>query len=794
MRGLVVLLALVALAAPAAGSHMGMYARNPVEHDDQGRVAEPDSQVTSVLGPTVRNRVVDANLDGIAVDDHALPQPFPGRTGVLAPGCTDDTGRQPSGLCGLWTVGAGIPVGATVTVVPPGLAGVRGMGGDAAPGAFTPTKGSAVRFLDARIHLQTPYAWTATLDVNRKVDDAAAPAGLGDPHAIVAGSAAVWAWYGRWQDKNGNGVVDSLADAPALVYPPAPPRDEFVWYGNCDQGPPGGIPPLHHPWCALDSEARAGGRTRMFGFLFPGNHHSYCGGTLDPTYTCGPHPADFPGRQAVHLLAAHGTPLCSLPGLGFHCPIAGQGLDEAGERWYGDPLLDDPGSVAPDQEFSDRTGDPRLDVRQWVHGMGWPTYFYDQSALTRLIHVTAVGCPPGGANGVVLPECRFVDVDAYESLHPALDDLVAARVKPAVRAAWVLVRDNEASLRGTLDGALNHRVVRAHGVLGPLDDAAFDPGWSREPNDPGDAYPGASFHVRPCPDGDALHHGWCNEYRLHREAAHAYGDVVATRLALRTAPVGAGGGCVLCVAGTVLTTNYAGEAPHSPLPLRAAGDHRRTLGPGEYAFHGTFGLWNDRPQAWTEGTFDPLTLTTVARNHSAGPDGWVGNVINATGAWYYRGYADEACTTEHGRGTWPHAWCHPYLDGALQDPQQRAPGAPAHGEWVGRCDAVGGLVLRPADGRWRVPAFVWRDAHAGLDLLQPSPALGRIEDHTGSTEPITLRAACRSGALAGAVAVPDTLVLPAGNLGQTFTSTLTATVNGETVTDVDTYHAWGASP
>src|SRR5207244_3744238 len=70
---------------------------NTFEHDDIGRSSEPDFLSTSVLGATVTSCNVDQNRDGqCEVLSSVLPNPNSGAT-VIAPGCTNDAGRQPSG-------------------------------------------------------------------------------------------------------------------------------------------------------------------------------------------------------------------------------------------------------------------------------------------------------------------------------------------------------------------------------------------------------------------------------------------------------------------------------------------------------------------------------------------------------------------------------------------------------------------------------------------------------------------------------------------------------------------------
>lgn len=722
-----------------------------------------------------------------------LPRPFPGITEFIAPGCYEDSGRRPSGLCGLWTVGvAGVPVPwhllpRCLTVCP-----VEGMSGNAAPGAFTPTKLAKVRFLDAHHTAHVFAAGSHNIELNRKFDDTGlrAHARAVDSHLgqdFIAGAMGLWAWHGRWQDKNGNGVIDSFYNDPQQAQPLAP-WEEFAWFGNCLKF--SGLPnprSVDVGFCAYDTEAAAGGTTRMLGFLFPGNHHALCGGTIGLGTDCFAHPADLPGRQVVHLLAASGIPST------FFAPWRIEDLDPVDEAYFGDPLLGPQGSVAPDQEFSDRTGDPSLGTREWVYGLGWPAWFYDQSLLVGLVQVTTVGCQADAANPnrVLMGTCRFADVDAFRAASPTLEALLQDQLEPALRSHWVFARDNWPALSADVGGLPFRELTRASPLTGPLDDAAYNPGWSHEPNTPLDQFPGARFNARGCPGPSTeLHHGWCNDYAPHRAGPHAYGDLLAIRLLYTNQPIGLGN-CILCVSGGGLATNYAGEAPAgSPAPLvHAPGDHRRMLGPGQYAFGGFFGAWHDRAQTWEEQHFDLATLATVPRAYLAPPDSWVGNIVNATGT---SSFPSERCTTDQGPGPWPYAFCHPYLDGNLENPQEFGYGEAPHGEWKGRCD--GGVVarhvdvvLRPADGRWDVPVLVWREHLALINLLDPGATLQRIEDWTGHAGDIVLEAYCGYG---GRLGVADLLILPAGNVGETLHTIATVRVGAEEVTDADVYHAW----
>ncbi|MGH2668971.1 MAG: hypothetical protein ACRDH5_07635, partial [bacterium] len=220
---LAALVVMVLAGAPPAmaGGHMSGYVLTP-EHDDTGRSDEPNfAGTTAALGKPVGERVVDANLDGVGEAYSAEND--------VAPGCTDDAGRQLSGTCFLhWrSTQLGLPA----------QPGTPGMGGVAAPGDFTPTKGARVRFMDNIGTLQPVRVY---IEMNKKLDDTGLRALLSgvDPsfgNAIVPPSAGFTMWYGVWQDKNGNGVIDhdgSVCTASGCE-PGEEARNEFQWEGEC---------------------------------------------------------------------------------------------------------------------------------------------------------------------------------------------------------------------------------------------------------------------------------------------------------------------------------------------------------------------------------------------------------------------------------------------------------------------------------------------------------------------------------------------------------------------------------
>jgi hypothetical protein len=271
------------------------------------------------------------------------------------------------------------------------------------------------------------------------VDDveALAPVALGDVGADrLAASVGLWAWYGHWQDKNGNGVLDDHGPActgsPEICNAPWP-EDEWTWVGNClrySGGPGWARPGL----CKAEP-------TSLATWVWPGNHHAEAWGSApDLGHDLGL-PADAPGHQA--LCAAQGVAEDALGPLRgrLACPGRLDDLDAWSEGHAGDPLLDDPGSLRPDLGFDDRTGDPSPYYRHWLGGNGWPMGFYDDGLLTTTVFVTAVFAPPCAPCDVAaLPGAALADVDRFPALHPLLDGLVQGAVKPAARSAWVQAR------------------------------------------------------------------------------------------------------------------------------------------------------------------------------------------------------------------------------------------------------------------------------------------------------------------------------------------------------------------
>lgn len=447
------------LTPPGAATHLGAYRYQPIERDDQGAVREPDGLASGVAGVPLENCVAFQG-PGCAPDGQ-LP-PGPGASPFIAPGCTDAQGEgRLAGSCGLATAGLGAlgPAGLVVQACGPGTAAGPCPGPwverGSCPGRFTPTNTSQARFLDARavLHANLGGFGVLYLDHNRKLDGLGLGDALGrlDPdlgRSLVPPAAGLWAWFGTWQDKNCNGVVDEregsgpdaqgrCAVADGCVHP----DNEFTWQGRCI-GYDGYAAPRNQRYCAADN-------VTLPVWVWPGNHHSACHPLVPlPGLVAGcawtqAVTGDLPGSQALCFAAlVAGVPL-------EPCADGPGDFDRFDGEARGDPLLGPQGSLRADGRMSDRTGDPDLPARLWVYGRGGTTPFYDQSLLVAT--VTVVGAtrlePPPGDPTAFDPAALFaVDVDAYPSWSPEAGPLLQGEVKPAVRGAWVLVRDGYAGL------------------------------------------------------------------------------------------------------------------------------------------------------------------------------------------------------------------------------------------------------------------------------------------------------------------------------------------------------------
>jgi hypothetical protein len=400
--------ALVALSPQALAGPMTSYSSLPSEHDDLGRSNEPDHFATGVLGPIVTNCVIIMG-GSTCTPDPLLPPPGPNQAEVLAPGCTDDTGRQPSGLCGLWSIGGpfGLP--------PPGTAGIAGPSGNAAPGRFTPTKSTQIVFLDAQMPRMTgPFG--SYWELNNKLADLGVFGllALVTPHAgpFVHLETGVFAWHGAWQDKNGNGVIDHLTDPSGG---PAYPENEFVWYGGCtDRSEAYNPSAVSGGFCARPW----GASPTLRGWAFPGGHNAFA----LPDKAGLAFPCLFP---VLHAL----VPQCYV-----WSPPSSPG------SMQGDWLFEYQYDLRPDWTFADQTGEPDPTHRGWHQTPEYPVWFYDQSLFNSLTTVVALDPPAGsgtGAPGGYRPQdARSRDADHYRTWNPFAEDLLRNAIKPAFRSGW----------------------------------------------------------------------------------------------------------------------------------------------------------------------------------------------------------------------------------------------------------------------------------------------------------------------------------------------------------------------
>lgn len=842
------ILLMVAMAIPGAGAtHLSQYLFNPVEHDDSGRSMEPDFFATSVFGPALADQTIDINVDGLTELDSALPGTPPGHSQVVAPGCTDSAGRQPSGMCGLWTVGAGdtgiiVPEVGPVPGVPPGVQGTSGMDGNSAPGRFSLSKTHQVGFLDARVDLEfySPLGPAVYVDYNSKLRDTGVRDALGGIESnlgggggtgyILPGPAGLWAWYGIWQDKNGNGVVDLFSGpAPSL----ASPDNEFRFQGKCTQvngqeAPPG------QAYCIGAPDLQMGVA------WYPGNHHGYCVNALVGPECPATSLADYPGRQAVCFsLILAGNPLGSFG----NCAASVQGLDANDAAVGGDPLLGKQDEVTYDGFMSDATGDPHLTWRGWQYQDGWPAYTYDQSLLVGTVIVTeVVGSVPARPGAAEAPTVQHPgasrpspspfttgsvfarDVDSYRTTSPAAEELLVRAVKPAARSPWVLARDESGTLQRTGDGVEHGRALYdgcdtsrssecptapVAQIIGQLKYSVLEPGHAHEPNEAGDIEPGAVFRAFPPSAGppnrgDQAFMGWLNDYRHYAASPRAWVDVVDQPGLFTTLAWGPPGGyCIVCVVGPPTSL------PAVPLKVREAGEHDRSLPPGAYIFHGAVGAWKDKSWPHDEVVYDvPATVTdplgvlnalgpaTRQYVYTSGPDGWVGDVVETTGTFVYRGYGPETCTIAGESRSRPWAECHPYRDGNGPQPQDYTVSGASEffgaSNGVDNTNAAWKVVLRPASGRWDFPVFVWR----AFDTWQVGDQAA-IEDRTGTEGPIELPLGLGPGLL-----TRDLLILSQGNMGLEVRATTEGWVNlnlpgggtlREFVRDVDTFSGWSVA-
>ncbi|MCA1814084.1 MAG: hypothetical protein LC624_09055 [Halobacteriales archaeon] len=824
-------LALVlALPVPAMASHMSQYRYTPTSHDDLGRSDEPNfAGATGLLGPAVSDRVIDANRDGLA-EGYAVGAP-------AAPGCTDDAGREPSGLCGLWSVGLGEYT--AKQVVPYHTAGTQGMSGNAAPGRFTPTKQDTVRLLDGRVDMDlAPAGGTGGavyFDANHAFSDSPAGgvlAAAGAGPTILPGGSGIWAWYGDWTDKNGNGVIDELESPDPQDPGGVDASNEFVWYGNCVGYQ--GAPPLDGQAYCVDDPVPG---TTLPVWIVPGNHHGYCNGVLVVQYCGSTNPlswGDVPGRQAVCLVN-----IVAGQALPFICPTEVRDTEDfdAELASFGDPLLDDPSRVSADGTMDPRPADPDIAARQYVYGLGWQTEFYDASLVTTTTVITAVthqsAVDKGLATWYDLRQASFTDVDRSTTWSPLAESLFDGTAKPAVRSQWVFARDTAQPAASTEDALLNSRLLNDLcddsylGVcpLGPVDSllppgtvpdtthglTSGNPGLGREPNTRFDIAPGAVYNAYPpgttpglAPGQEELL-GYLNDYRGFASAYHAWVDINPLHGTLYNMAWTIGGACILCGTGGALgEPDILGQGAFTP-----PGDNNTVLQPGTYLFGGPMAAWKDRAQQHHEVVLDlpgdPLGQRSF--DYAVPADSWPGDLVNSTGAFRDRGYSPETCDIRGVAATREWIACH---QGAAEDFQKDFANG---GEAVQVQEQAQQYVLRITPGAlepgpsdcWTVPVIVWR--HLDRWEVADDTAIEDFQGACGADAVIRLENLGQGGDTNACCGSNDELILPEGNHGVVVYTSLSGTVrfqppteNGVTppeasefVRDVDVFAPWGGA-
>jgi hypothetical protein len=853
--------AFVALPSAAFASHMGQYILYPVAHDAEGTVYEPDGASTSVLGPTVTNCVVDLPLGGgfsHKCGDDALKT---GLGELIAPGCTGDDGAggpiaRESGQCGIWTVGLRPN---SVAVIPPGTVPApiseQGMGAGKFPGRYSGT----VAFLDGAIDsdlTQNPGTGGPTnmVGLNRILREQ----GVGN--WVIPGDSMLWAWMGQWTDLNGNGVVDACfatCTAGAEV-------NEFVWWGNCLAfGPaPNAVFAVTNGYCAQDPNPNIQGSREcdiaageegpcanagMSFWIFPGNHNPGMA-------------TDTPGEQIVDFALRLGD--CSTPPT---CDDDSTGCEDV---CSGDSFLDIQDYVTPDGlGMDDRSGDNGAanvgddTARHWAGDLGnVQTHYGDDGFLETEIIVYGYNCAVGTPNALDLGTaagtdggCTFLDVDIYPTANSdaeaALvgtgDDYPNGGLKGQLRATWLLVRDGLGVPNTLPISNLEESVVNGQDVYlatqgpaqGGADDIAIDPGFSREPNQGTRSYvdaAGVSHSVTESflgtvhgdcsglPPGDpragsdeAEHRGFCNTGPGGLGSAYSawtgsvgrgWVDAQPLRHAFVGAPITVSPPCLYCFFGFPFVGIGASAEQPEGFAGANAGEHTRTLGPGQYLFQANRGTWQDGTYTNDESLFPDPVGTTIA---SYGPDNWVNGVARTTGQWHYRNFLPVTCTTEKdaagASSVHEAAECNPYLDGNVDNPQDYAIGIAAGGEFDGTLQfacAGSQFNLAPADGVLDTQIVVVRNYAQGIGPLLPNVGGGIpvIETYgPGAVDPLISGVTCTLGAFL----TSDELVWAQGNFGDDIVTFVTHEVplsvdlNGDgnpdsdSITDVDFYAGWG---
>ncbi|MBI4392499.1 MAG: hypothetical protein HY556_01695 [Euryarchaeota archaeon] len=374
----------------------------------------------------------------------------------------------------------------------------------------------------------------------------------GSSSFLLPGSSGLMAWYGEFNDVDGDSRIDDLCEEDPRHGNGA--ADEFLWRGGAS------------------GEA---GRFNLVAWIVPGNHSDELG-----------------DRPDVYLI-----PDIVVPD-GTEAGTKVQGFDGA-YNMHPDFKLDDRSAGASNGGSHPEwpTGCPGN--TGWVGGTGFGSNHADDALVRETAVVVAVfeegaGREPLIEQGYDVSQATFVDVDRYSSLHPSVDSLYtgfAAVGRDAIRQADEnATREATPALKDVRDSVPpleNDDTAEAN--------ARFFPLAEHEPNDPADRY-GCFDPSTPCNatfGGDPFNgtcatdslsepRGSCNDYSGYASDWHAWLDVQAYSSG--------------CICGTFIGGVYGPAKIGANLPSGETGRHsERTFTPGQlYDFYGHVGQWSDK--------------------------------------------------------------------------------------------------------------------------------------------------------------------------------------------------------
>ncbi len=205
------------------------------------------------------------------------------------------------------------------------------------------------------------------------------------------------------------------------------------------------------------------------------------------------------------------------------------------------------GTVAqPNAEFDDRT-ELTEEQQGWYVGLGWDTFWTDESYLTSIQTITLADAARTNAPETIFDikdPNAFIDVDRYESFNPAIESLwlsaapaiydaiVATRpaniLAPVSEIVNGITRDGVPGALAIISGTISDATEQFEGyTAGVVNDVAAaqkdvniltDPAYPREPNTWEDVFVGATF------GGVGDVYGTGNSYALSQSDYHFFID------------------------------------------------------------------------------------------------------------------------------------------------------------------------------------------------------------------------------------------------------------------------------